>query len=146
LSTGQSVNMKLRGLLLPAVLLAGCGEPNGFERGCQSQVSFSISSGLTPQFGWSPDCKLGIVAVSAYPGLSLGPGQRISAMWMIRTADQFGPDNLLQPALQYGTLPNRATVVQEPQPLVAGTHYVVQGWIFDLEGQPIGAGTTEFRP
>jgi len=67
-------------------------------------------------------------------------------MWMIKTGDQFGPDNLLQMTVQYGKLPSGATVVQGPQPLVAGTQYVVQGWVLDLNGQPIGAGTTAFRP
>ncbi|MDQ3136961.1 MAG: hypothetical protein M3Q93_05175 [Gemmatimonadota bacterium] len=140
------MNASIRELLLACLLLAGCGEPNGFEQGCQSQVSFSVSDGLTPQLGWSPDCKLGLVAVAVYPGLSMTPGERISAEWMIQAEGQLGPDNLLQAPLRYGELPSGAISRQGPQPLVAGGHYVVQGWVYDLEGRPIGAGTTAFRP
>jgi hypothetical protein len=133
-------------LLIPALLLDGCGEPNGFEAGCQSQVSFVVSAGLTPQIGWSPDCKIGVLAISVYPGMSGTPGQRVSALWMIRTRDRFGPANLLRPTVRYGEPPSGATALQDPEPLVAGTQYVVQGWVFDLEGQMVGAGTTAFRP
>ena len=139
--------MNVMRLLIPGLLLVGCGDPNGFEAGCQSQVTFSVAAGLTPEIGWGPDCHLGILAVSVYPGLSLSPGQHVAgAAWMIQTADQLGPDNLLQPTIQYGKLPSGATALQGPQPLIAGTQYVVQGWVLDLQGQPIGAGTTAFRP
>jgi hypothetical protein len=75
-----------------------------------------------------------------------GPGARVGGAWMIKTADRSGPDNLLQPNIRYGTLPAGATTLQAPQPLVAGVQYVVQGWVYDLNGQLIGAGTTAFRP
>jgi hypothetical protein len=133
-------------LFLVASLLWSCGEPNGFERGCDSQVSFSVSAGLTPEIGWAPNCKLGVLAISEYPGLSGAPGERVSATWMIRTSDQFGPDNLLELTIRYGELPSGASGAQDPPPLMTGTEYVVQGWVFDLDGQMSGAGSTAFRP
>jgi hypothetical protein len=136
---------RVAALWLSGLLWAGCGDPNGFERGCDSQVSFSLGSGSAPQIGWSPDCKIGVLAVAKYP-LSDIPGQRVpAAEWMIKAGDQFGNDNLLHPILRYGELPSGATAVQGPAPLLADTLYFVQGWVFDLQGNMIGVGETAFR-
>jgi hypothetical protein len=141
-----SLRRSLLVVLLPSLLVGACGEPNGFEGGCQSQINFAVSSGLTPRISWSPSCKLGVLAVAVSPGLSLRPGSRPGGAWMIKTSDQLGPDNLLTPAIRYGEPPQNASTLQPPQPLEAGVLYVVQGWVYDLNGQPIAAGTTPFRP
>jgi hypothetical protein len=119
-----------------SLLALGCGsEPNGFERGCETAVSFQVGAGLTPQIDWSPDCKLGVLRISGVNGI----------MWQLRARDQMGPDNLIAPALRYGEPPASTTVEAGPLPLVTGEQYGIQAWVVDLNGQAIGAGEASFQ-
>ena len=117
------------------MLLACSSEPNGFERGCDSLVSFEIGPGLTPEIGWSPECKVGLLRVSGPSGI----------VWQVRAADQFGPDNLIEPPLRYGVQPAQTTVEAGPLPLVAGGQYAIRVWIVDLSSMVIGAGEGTFQ-
>jgi hypothetical protein len=120
---------------ISTVLLACHSEPNGFERGCDSLVSFEIGPGLTPQIGWSPQCKVGLLRVSGPSGI----------VWQVRAADQFGPDNLIEPTLRYGVQPAGTKVEMGPLPLVTGDQYAIQVWIVDLNSMVIGAGEGTFE-
>lgn len=116
-------------------LLACNSEPNGFERGCDSLVSFEIGPGLTPDIGWSPECKIGLLRVSGSAGI----------VWQVRASDQFGPDNLIEPTLRYGVQPAGTTVEAGPVPLVTGGQSTIQVWIVDLNAMTIGAGEGSFQ-
>jgi hypothetical protein len=121
--------------VISTALLSCNSEPNGFERGCDSLVSFEIGPGLTPEIGWSPRCKVGLLRVN-------GPG---GIGWQVRAADQFGPDNLIEPTLRYGEQPAGTKVEAGPLALVTGGQYGIQVWIVDLNGLVIGAGEGNFQ-
>jgi hypothetical protein len=120
--------------LLAGVVLACSSEPNGFERGCDSQVSFTAGPGLTPQISWSPDCKLHLLRVTGPDGIE----------WQVRGVDQLGYDNTLTSPIVYGVLPADASSEAGPRPLVTGGQYGLQAWIVDLNTQVIGAGEGGF--
>jgi hypothetical protein len=65
----------------------------------------------TPQIGWSPECKIGVLRVVGSNGI----------MWQVRAHDQLGPDNLIAPPLRYGEPPASTTVETGPLPLVSGS-------------------------
>jgi hypothetical protein len=113
-------------ILGTALLAAACGtDPT---EGCTEITEVRVGGGLTPTFDWSPRC--GVHQVVVYEAVSgtgpPGPGGGIivgNLMWEVQAAG--AEHNTIRPSVIYGELPSGAVLTGGPQPLVAGTGYVV---------------------
>ena len=85
-----------------------------------SNVNLTVSSGLTPRFDWSPNCK--IAAITIYDGNEF-------AWYANGFADDGHVDldaNRLSSPVTYGVVPSGATDSQPPVALAAGHTYTVE--------------------
>jgi hypothetical protein len=80
---------------------------------CTGAVTITVSAGTTPQFSWSPACRLFFLIVE--------PAATGDDLWLIITEGA----NQILPPVRYGTVPPGARELAPPTPLVAGTEYKV---------------------
>jgi len=79
---------------------------------CNSNLTVSVSSGITPAFTWEPECRAALLYVQDRDSI------RIEDMWRIFTAG-----NNIPSGVQYGIAPDSALVVDGPTTLVSDTQY-----------------------
>jgi hypothetical protein len=123
-------------LTLPVPLVAGCqGDATSSNSipECAGTVSVSATAGTTPDFAWSPTCRLALLIVRD----TLGNEQ-----WHI-----VAPGNLISPPVRYGITPPSAVLFTPPQPLTSGGTYTVALWGANPNGPAgIPRGSTTFTP
>lgn len=78
---------------------------------CADAVVVVVTQGTSPQFDWSPRCRVAHVLVEPVPS---GIGDR----WSVRS-----DSNAITPPIRYGVAPTGGSVVNGPHPLEPGTEY-----------------------
>jgi hypothetical protein len=93
-------------------LVTACSEGTG--PGNCSDVQVSISPGTTPQFSWTGAC----------PAYSLQVSGPSISMWYVSGGEVL--DDVIQPPVQYGTVPVGSVQNAPAAPLESGTEYTVR--------------------
>src|SRR5262245_24501761 len=75
---------------------------------CSGNVNISVSSGTTPTFTWTPECKVFAVLVEE------GAGD----VWYVHQQSEGIP-----PGVRYGVTPSGSVLVEPPATLRVGTTY-----------------------
>ncbi len=139
---------------LLAILLAGTAcatDPATFRVGCTAIQGIQLSSGLSPDIAWSPDCPVAFVGV--YEAEPIPPGQAETpqlpgepegavagrAMWELYNSDSVG--NVLEPGVRYGRVPRRGLERAPAEPLEVGRLYLVFVAVQSVDGNggiPVG--------
>jgi hypothetical protein len=122
MTTGRSF------LCVAAVLVcvSGCGD-SGTAPDCAGAVNLSVGSGTTPQFRWTPTCRLFLVLVE---DPATGDDQ-----WAVDSDSS----NAIDSPVTYGTIPKGATKQsQAPVALQAGHTYQVYVFRFTGPGHEDG--------
>jgi len=103
---------------------------------CTGPVTVTVGAGTSPQFSWSPACRLFFVIVE--------PAASGQDLWSVITE---GTNAISSPVL-YGTVPPGAQELDPPTPLVAGTAYKVAVARYTGPGPQDGAiiGMQTFTP
>ena len=113
---------------------AGCSDSSGpAGEQCSAPVTFSVTSGLTPTIGWTPDCDL--------VGLFVETVETGADMWAISATGTRG----IAPGVVYGTVPEGAEEDLPADPLEAGVSYRVIG-VRSTGAQRVLAGSTTITP
>lgn len=110
----QRPKMRLALLVIGFLGLAECGNLTGRDGPCTPTIT--ASSGTTPQFSWSPSCK--IQALSVVSGSACD--SRFEC-WAIESVD-----NGISPPVRYGTVPSTAGERFAPIALQVGHEYLVR--------------------
>lgn len=134
--------MNARRVASYAILIAfacGCSsvdDANNLPQ-CEGPVELSVSSGTTPTFSWTPQCREGQVIVT--PTLSSG----FVTLWLATGTDN---TNTLRPGIRYGHPPAPAALGTPP--LQVGTPYTVH--LLRATGDSItpfeAIGSADFTP
>lgn len=105
---------QIAGLALAGILAVGCSSSGPNDGRCEEALSFQISAGLTPTFGWAPDCTVAQVRV-----IRLADQQAPEAeVWSVLAAE-----NVVAGPVSYGAPPAGTTETTPDVPLVAGKTY-----------------------
>lgn len=91
---------------------AACSDGSG-PSSCDD-VPISISPGTAPQFSWAGGC----------PAYSLQVSGPAVSMWFVSGGDVL--DDVIQPPVQYGTVPPGSAQSAPAEPLQSGTTYTVR--------------------
>jgi hypothetical protein len=113
----RMINLRRSGSLLFAIvaLTLACGDDDGVAppAACTGSVDVTVASGTTPTFSWSPRCGIGHLVVG-------------------RVIDEFSHDivwhiasdaSTIASPVTYGVARRGQTVINAPEPLIAGTEY-----------------------
>lgn len=103
-------------VLASCTVLLGCSDDSTSTAElleCTGEVNVSVSAGTTPQFSWSPACRLFFLIVE--------PAASGTDLWSIISEGA----NRIAPPVRYGTVPADAEELDPPTPLLAGTAYKV---------------------
>lgn len=103
-------------IVLPIIAFVGfarCDDTTGDH--CSPTIA--VGSGTTPQFSWSPACKIQRLAVFSGSGCS----PRFDC-WQIESLN----DNEIPSPVRYGTVPSTARQLSTPVALQSGVEYVVR--------------------
>ena len=97
------------------IALAGCGDDDSVSpnapAACTGAVTVTVSSGLTPQFSWTPECSIVALIVEE---------EAVDQWDVFANGDPgFGP------SVTYGTKPAGSNQTVPPRPLRAGVLYTV---------------------
>jgi hypothetical protein len=127
--------------LLSTGLLFACGdsEPLLPEGACTGNVLVTVSSGLTPEMTWTPNCGVGVLLVAPIEG---GLAWQISG---VPGADQV-PTNPIRSGVIYGILPPGTHQFFEMAALEPGRSYAVALHVVDREGTRALVGSESFTP
>jgi hypothetical protein len=121
------------------MLESGCGSPSQPTE-CLSNVTVSVSTGLTPRFTWTPACGVEVLSVVTEASRPQG-----NVVWDIEENDQGMASGVV-----YGVIPPGTTDVGHPaEPLTAGQSYTVQLYMIEPAGsqtQLHNIGNRSFTP
>ena len=131
-------SVRLTFLVVVAVGTSGCSDDatGSALPECSGPVTITVSAGTTPDFAWTPRCRLFFLIVE--------PSASGQDLWSIITE---GANNI-SPSVRYGTVPTGAQELDPPAPLVAGTAYKVAVAQYTGPGPQDGVniGTQTFTP
>jgi hypothetical protein len=104
---------------MQAVAACSDGAPGGPQLPeCGNKVTLAVTDGTSPEFSWTPECRLLFVLVEAMSG---------EDQWAVITPGANG----IAPPVRYGVVPDGAVEASGPAALDVGTSYrlVVARWI-----------------
>ena len=132
-------------LAVVALALAGCrdgpSEPEPEElRPCAGEVAVGVGPGARPGFYWQPACLAN--AIYVYDATA-GPPSDIR--WIVSPPNTERNAHRIAPGLRYGDAPPGTVTAWGPEPLEAGTRYLVI--VFGATQQFVGQiGRATFTP
>jgi hypothetical protein len=122
-------------------VLAACGDgPSGPRPAalCDGPVTVTVGSGTTPEFTWTPACRVEFLTVE-----NVSDG---TIMWVV-LADPF-TERAIVPPVRYGVVPADAIDLSFGMSLdlQAGTRYALTLTISGFPGGDVDVGRAEFVP
>lgn len=121
-------------LLGTILFLSACISPAGHEPACGDNFQLSVSSGLTPEVSWTPNCTIYQLTIdSAPPPPPSGPAHFV---WFLDSSlnDLGLPTNRISSPVNYSSRPSGVVVRTEPRPLVHGVHYRLTLVVYSNDG------------
>ncbi|HLS47052.1 MAG TPA: hypothetical protein VK012_00920 [Gemmatimonadales bacterium] len=119
-------------LLLAAALACGSDAPD--DGRCEETLTFAITSGINPTFGWSPNCSIAQLRVTR--------DSDDAEIWSFLASS-----NAIRPPVAYGQVPVGANETNPPETLTFGAGYTLRIAILDSEtGLLLVAGSEPFVP
>jgi len=111
-----------------------CGSDAPDDGRCEGTLTFAITTGINPTFGWSPNCSIAQLRVTR--------DSDDAEIWSFLASS-----NAIRSPVTYGQVPVGANETNPPETLTFGAEYTLRIAILDSEtGLLLVAGSEPFVP